>query len=96
MLLWMALTWTLASCAGMAEVREPCVDDPALCPACDQDSQCVFGGNRCHDTVDCAHVDAGLAYTMIGCSAALEHSWPPDSACVCLQSTCALDPEIYQ
>ncbi|MCB9796428.1 MAG: hypothetical protein H6741_27340 [Alphaproteobacteria bacterium] len=72
----------------LAEVRDPCVEDPALCPACEADDECVFQGNPCLETVDCAHREAGLAYIQIGCSPAQEKRWPADDQCVCEASVC--------
>lgn len=83
----MLLLIALLSCR-LATVSEPCVDDPQLCPACESDNDCAFMGNSCYETVDCAHVDAGLAYPELGCSQALEYSWPDDSECVCRASVC--------
>lgn len=86
-----ALLLVLA-CRGQATVQEPCVDDPTRCPACDVDAECVFQGNSCYDTVDCAHVGAGLAYAQLGCSEALEYRWPDDADCACIESVCQYDP----
>lgn len=75
-----------------AEVQNPCLDDPGLCPACSSDADCSLQGNPCLETVHCAHRDAGLMTIDIGCSEALEYSWPPDDECRCVESACQAEP----
>jgi hypothetical protein len=79
------------TCGGglvKAEVVDSCVDDPELCPSCESDADCGFQGNACTDVVACAHHDAGLVFTEIGCSEALERRWPDDEACACVDQVC--------
>lgn len=71
-----------------ATVVDACVEDPALCPACEGDLDCAFTGNPCTDTVYCAHVDAPISVIQIGCSPALERRWPPDEDCACIDAVC--------
>jgi hypothetical protein len=78
------LLWWLG-CAT-AEIHEPCVDDPDLCPSCEAPEDCAWQGNSCLDFVDCASVDANLSYVMIGCE--YEHRWPAADQCTCIHGTC--------
>lgn len=78
----------LAPACRVADVFEPCVDDPGSCPACAGDDDCAFQGNDCTDSVACAHVEAGLAFIDIGCLEGSEYAWPPDDECRCVEAVC--------
>ena len=69
-----------------AELVDACLEDPALCPACERDADCVLSGHPCLETVDCAHRDAELSTIQIGCSAALEYARPPPESCACVET----------
>lgn len=72
----------------VAEVTEPCLDDPELCPPCSSDDECSLQGNPCLETVACAHEDAGLAFVQIGCSKGTEYAWPEPEVCQCVDEVC--------
>jgi hypothetical protein len=84
----LAAALALAACKK-ADVVDLCVEDPEACPACAADTECVFGGNSCTDTVYCAHEDAEYAVISIGCSPAQERRWPDDAECACQQEVCS-------
>jgi len=68
-----------------------CESNPEDCLACDADVDCAYGGNPCTETVYCAHVEQSIAVIQIGCDAALEHPWPPDPTCHCVEGACRAD-----
>lgn len=78
----------LVACGPEATPVDLCVGTAVPCPPCGGDAECVFQGNPCLETVDCAHREAGLAYIQIGCSPAQEKRWPADDQCVCEASVC--------
>jgi hypothetical protein len=59
---------------------------PRDCHVCTRDEECIFQGNVCEGVVYCAHHDAELTSTAIGCSP--EPARPDDSACVCRDGYC--------
>ena len=72
----------------VATVQDLCVEQPELCPACAEDTECVYGGNNCYETVDCLHQDAEVAYPDLGCSDALTYRWPDPETCGCVEGVC--------
>jgi len=78
----------LLACHPPAEVVDACVEDPGLCAPCAGSHECVFMGNPCTDTVFCAQQDASIAVVAIGCSSAIERSWPDDRQCQCVEAVC--------
>jgi hypothetical protein len=75
-----------------AEVVNACDVDSAACLACEDDAACAYVGNPCTDTVYCAHEDASIAVIEIGCSAALERTWPSEDTCKCVARECSHAP----
>lgn len=83
--MWLAL---LLACASPAVVVNWCDANPGACAPCTTDTECVFQGNPCLETVYCANADAGIAVVEIGCSTAMEHGWPDADACSCDGGVC--------
>ena len=66
-------------------------EDTGLCPPCASDDDCVVTGNPCLDTAYCVHRDAPFGVIEIGCSRAMEHRWPPDDRCRCVDGACVAE-----
>jgi len=85
----------LFGCPRQAEVVDVCADqvaqgtvDTGACRPCATDDECVLSGNSCYDTVYCAHREVPLVFPDLGCSAALEHPWPDEAGCACVDEVC--------
>jgi len=94
-MLWVAVV--LMGCQGQADVVSICettdeetrdTGEFGVCHPCESDSDCVFTGNACTETVFCANRDDSIAVIEIGCSKALEYKWPDDEDCLCVDSEC--------
>jgi hypothetical protein len=82
----LALGFLLVSCGHKQELKSYCLEDPANCPSCSVDADCVIVSNPCHDSAMCSHKDAHLATTMEGCS--FENEVPDASECICKDAVC--------
>jgi len=76
-----------------AEVRNFCLEAEGNCPPCASNAECVFAGNSCTETVFCVRSGSAPAVIQIGCSEALEYSWPDPEECACIDSVCRYSDE---
>jgi hypothetical protein len=74
----------LALACNRATPVDWCAENPEEDCSCEADAECIWQANPCNEEVFCAPADAGLLFTQIGCSKALEHRWPDPEDCACL------------
>lgn len=56
------------------------------CSPCSSDDECVVRSNPCEESAYCAHRDADVITTALGCNG--ERGVPPDSRCTCQSGAC--------
>lgn len=84
------MIWLLLACRE-ATPYDACAVDPAWCLTCASDADCHWTGNPCTESVWCAHEDASIAVTQIGCDPITEYRWPEPEACACVADRCSAE-----